>query len=165
MFYFSSLPLNLYHISSIYEEFGCPFYCPYPSGQPCAQMGGCYITMVLLTESKRFSFPGGISPHTAKTSKRCQITITQTVLLGRNYNYSAKQRNPKSILHIFKFTSTIFPLETNKGGHTEMSSLVLGIYLWGLWLSVILDNHWLSIADLLLHCDIIGWIIIRQWIQ
>ena len=43
----------------------------------------------------------GISPHTAyNQTKKCQITKIKLVLLARNHNYSAKQRNPKPVLHI-----------------------------------------------------------------
>ena len=41
-----------------------------------------------------------LSPHSLIKQRKCQITIIKTVLLVRNYNYSAKQWNPKSVLHI-----------------------------------------------------------------
>ena len=41
-----------------------------------------------------------LSPHSLIKQRKCGITIIKTILLARNYNYSAKQWNPKLVLHI-----------------------------------------------------------------
>ena len=98
IFDFSILVLNMYHIRSIYmyEDFRCRFYSAL-SQWPA--MGGCYITTHWYHARV---LPWGISPHTAynQTKTKSQITITETVVLARNCNYSAKQWNPKPVLHI-----------------------------------------------------------------
>ena len=94
IFYFSSLVLNLYHIRSIYmyEDFCC---CFYSALSQWPGMVGCYIA----------STPGFFPEVSLLTQliikqRRCQITKIKPVLSARNYNYSAKQWNPKPFLPI-----------------------------------------------------------------
>ena len=81
-----------------------------------------YITMVPLTDSMQSFSLRYLSPHSSMKQRKCQITIINPVLLGRNYDYSAKQWNTKPVLHIFKLTVAIFSLETNGGGHPKIKS-------------------------------------------
>ena len=81
-----------------------------------------YITMIPLTDSMQSFSPRCLSPHSLMKQRKCQITIIDLVLLARNCDYSAKQWNTKTVLHIFKLTVTIFSLETNEGGHSKIKS-------------------------------------------
>ena len=80
-----------------------------------------YITMVPLTDSMPSLSLRCLSPHSLMKQRKGQITTINSVLLARNYDYSAKQWNTP-VLHIFKLAVTIFSLETNEGGHPKIKS-------------------------------------------